>query len=293
MRNLALALLCFAAPSALAQEQSPIKPLTTPASFDRFQQAQGGDWIVKWHPATGTPGTIYGTGLKIRGWGKNSLQEGRRHANQLLIDQADLLGLGTSTFREIIGARMGRTWSFTFDQFFKDIPVIEGRVDVRVNMAGVVAMMGSRAWPIPANFKTVPAISANIAQAAAWTSLGGEPVGNAPAPRLVIWGDIDSAQLAPFYLAWEVAVHDIAGGIFGRYYIDSLTGRELHFQNDKHDCVSSGCLPLLETKSVKEAVEVAAVAAPSVTLTEQPRAGAIDAPTITTVTLMAWTRTGN
>ena len=288
MRYLALASLCLAAPSMLAQEQSPITPLTSTASFDRFQQAQGGDWIVKWHPATGTPSTIYGTGLKIRGWGKNSLQEGRRHANRLLVDQAELLGLGTSTFREIIGARMGRTWSFTFDQFFKGIPVIEGRVDVRVNMAGVIAMMGSRAWPIPANFNTVPAIGANLAQAAAWTSLGSEPVGNAPAPRLVIWGDIDSARIAPFFLAWEVTVHDIAGGTFGRYYIDARTGRELHFQNDKHDGVSSAYQPTVEASAVEEAVT-----APSVTLTEVPREDAIDAPTITTVTLMAWTRTGN
>ena len=297
MRILALASLCLVVPSVLAQEQSPFPPLTSKALFDRFQETQGGDWVIKWHPATGTPGTIYGTGLQIAGWGKNSLEEGRRHANRLLVEQAELLGLGTSTFREVIGARMGRTWSFTFDQFFQGIPVLEGRVDARINMAGVVAMIGSRAWPIPATFNTTPAIHAQLAQATAWNALGGEPNGNAPAPRLVIWGDIASPQLAPFYLAWEVAVHEInAGdtGKFGRYLIDAQTGRVLHFQNDKHDCGLGGC----KVKSIEAQVD-----GPSVTLIEAPSVvedSVVEdtvvevsyAPIPTTVTVMAWTRTG-
>ena len=104
---------------------------------------------------------------------------------------------------------MGRTWSFTFDQSFRGVPVLEGRADVRINMSGVVAMLGSRAWPIPEDFNTTPTIGAQVAQAAAWTELGGEPNGAVPAPRLVIWGDIASPQLAPFHLAWEVTVHQV------------------------------------------------------------------------------------
>ena len=247
-----------------------------------------GNWVVKWHPATGTPHTIYGTGLKIADWGENSLEEGRRHANRLLVDQAQLLGLGTSSFRETIGARMGRTWSFTFDQFFQGIPVLEGRADVRINMSGVVAMIGSRAWPIPANFNTTPAINALLARATAWNELGGEPNGNAPAPRLVIWGEIGSQQLAPFYLAWEVSVHEVNAddtGRVGRYFIDAQTGRVLHFQNDKHDCGLAGC---------KARPTLAGVAGPSVSLIESPTVVEnTTAPIPTTVTVMAWTRTGD
>ena len=292
MRILALTSICLVVSSLLAQEQSPpqqsaVKGFSSESVFDQFQQAQGGDWVVKWHPATGTPGTIYGTGLKIPGWQKNSLEEARRHANQLQVDQKQLLGLGTSSFQEVIAARMGRTWSFTFDQFFHGIPVLEGRVDVRINMVGVVAMMGSRAWPIPADFNTTPNISSEVAQAAAWTALGGEPNGNAPAPRLVIWGDINSPQLAPFFLTWEVPVHEVnAGdaGKFGRYLIDALTGRVLGFQSDKHDCGLGGC----EAKPAASDVD-----GPSVTLIES--ASVIEStavPIVTTVTVMAWTRTG-
>jgi hypothetical protein len=182
---------------------------------------------------------------------------------------------------------MGRTWSFTFDQLFRGIPVVEGRVDVRINMAGVVAMMGSRAWPIPANFNITPAITANVAQATAWAALGGEPSGNAPAPRLVIWGDISSRQLAPFNLAWEVAVHEVSSGDtgrFGRYFIDAQTSRVLHFLSDKHDCGFGGC----KTKAVAAEVD-----GPSVTLIESATVVKDTlAPIPTTVQVMAWTRVG-
>ena len=289
MRKLALASLWLAVPSLLpAQEPSQPVPLASKTALKQFQRDAGGQWVVKWHPATGTPGTIYGTGLRIADWNENTLEAARAHANRVLAEHADLLGLGTSSFTEVIGARMGRCWSFTFDQSFHGVPAIEGRVDVRINMNGTVAMLGSRAWPIPANFNTVPAIGEQVAQGVAWADLGGEPTGDAPAPRLVIWGDIASDRLAPFYLAWEVAVHEVTpanDGRYGRYYVDAQTGRLLHFQSDKHNCFG-GCKP-----KVAAATAAATPAAPSVTLTEE--AGNPAMPTLTTVTVMAWTRTGN
>ena len=309
MRTLALASISLAISSLAVAQDSQGIPADPRSALANFQQANGGssNWIAQWHPATGTPSAIYGIGLKLADWRENSLAEARRHALQVLKDRADLLGLGQSDFTEIIGARMGRTWSFTFDQSFRGIPALEGRVDVRINMAGVVAMLGSRAWQIPANFNTVPAIGANVATAAAWTALGGEPAGNAPAPRLVIWGDTDSGNLAPFFLAWEVTVHDIAKngeGTLGRYFIDAQTGRVLHFQSDKHNCGMANCQPKASGNLVAigevaaSSVSASSVAASSaavssaatVSLTET--AGNPALPTLTTVTLMGWTRTG-
>ena len=288
MRISFLASICLATPALLAQGQSPLpKPLTSPSEFEQFEMQHGGRWIVKWHPATGTPATIYGTGLKIEDWGPNSLEEGRRCANRLLVEHADLLGAGTSSFQEVIGARMGRTWSFTFDQSFRGVPALEGRVDVRINMNGVVAMLGSRAWPIPANFDVTPTIGAQVAKLAAWTELGGEPNGAAPAPRLVIWGDSASQQLAPFHLCWEVPVHQVTdddSGKTGRYFVDAHTARVLHYQSDKHSCGFANC------GAVPAATEVDG---PSVTLVEAPSVVEESAaPVPTTVTVMAWTRTG-
>ena len=296
MRFLAFAGLCLATSSfALSQESKEIS-LATRAAFTQFQQDNGGasSWIARWHPATGTPTAIYGTGLKIDDWQKNSLEEARRHAVQVLKDRADILGLGESDFIEIIGSRMGRTWSFTFEQSFRGVPAVSGRADVRINMAGVVAMMGSQAWPIPKDFNTTPTITSNVAIGAAWASLGGEPSSTQSPARLVIWGDMNSPTLAPFSLAWEVAVHsDSPEGevTFGRYYIDAITGRVLHFANDKHDCGLANCQPK-SLASKASPTPTTAVAAPLVTLTETPSNNTI-MPTLTTVTLMAWTRTGN
>jgi len=286
----------------LAQDQNP-ETLSPRAEFARFEREQDGAWRVQWHPATGTPSAIYGTGLAIEGWRENTLAEARRHAEQLLRDRADLLGLGASDFREVIGARMGRTWSFTFEQHFRGLPVIDGRADVRVNMSGVVAMFGARAWPIPADFETTPSIDADVATAIAWRALGERPnhdgdAAQAPqarrrkAPRLVIWGDTDAAKLAPFALAWEVAVDNddgSGGGFVGRYYIDATNGRVLHQRSDRHDCGFAGCSHGAPRATENAEPNAAADATtPTVRLTTTPS----PSPIVTTVTVMGWTRTG-
>ena len=293
MRNFAICASVLLAAPLWAQEPSSPEFPSPKAALDGFRQQQSladGQWIVRWHPATGTPSAIYGTGLRLADWRENSLEEARRHALQLLQQHSDMLGLGTSDFRENIGARMGRSWSLTFEQWFRGVPVVEGRADIRINMTGVVAMMGSRAWPIPANFDTTPAIDGGVATAIAWNGVDAQPAANLPAPRLVIWGDIDAAQQAPFFLAWEVAVqtNGAAGERqYGRSYIDAKTGAKLHYQNDLHQCGFEGCkrnadsdLPAAVTDQPAEPLPVTVTETPSVL------------PVLTTVKLMAWTRTG-
>lgn len=264
-----LAALCPAQDPAAA-DQSPQQ------AFEAFEQ-RGGQWIAQWHPATGTPSAIYGTGLPLADWRENSLEEARRHALRLIAEHGALLGTGSSEFREISSGRMGRTWAFVFDQFFRDLPVIEGRVDVRINMKGVVAMLGSRAWPIPAAFDVTPAIADTVAEAIAWNTLGQDPTGvpqpgRAARPRLVIWGDTAATTLAPFFLAWEVLVSNVdaqGNGPIGRYYVDARTGAVLHWLNDKHECGRAGCTTTTHA--------TLALAAP---------------PIQTTVTVQGWTRSG-
>ena len=91
--------------SLVGQEPTQEVQTSSPKdAFARFQAEAGGSWIAQWHPATGTPSAIYGTGLPIADWRENTLAEARRHALRLLAERADLLGLGTSEFREVIGA---------------------------------------------------------------------------------------------------------------------------------------------------------------------------------------------
>jgi hypothetical protein len=245
------------------------------AQWQEFVRLHPGNWTSWWNHATGTPKAIFGPGLDLPDWRGDSLDEARRHAQALLVEQRELLALGASEFREAIAAPMGNVWTFTFDQYFAGLPVIGGRADVRVNRCGRIAFFGSVAWPIPKGFGTVPAIDEANALRLAWQALAVDPPANPqPAkpkpPRLVIWGDVDAAQKAPCFLAWEVAVSAIAAdgsGPAGRYYIDARTGAVLHYTNDKHDCGFVGGGP-------------------------EHAAGHGAAPPPATYTVMAWARDG-
>lgn len=270
----------------LSVHSSAQEPTQAPkALFQQFQAKQGGHWIAQWHAATGTPSAIYGTGLPLADWRDNSLAHAREHANAQLRANAGLLGLGSSEFREALSGRMGRTWTFTFDQYFRGLPVIDGRADVRINMIGVVAMLGSTAWPIPADFDVTPAIGSDVATGIAWAALGERPTevpqpAASKAPRLVIWGDTHAADLAPVHLAWEVSLSNVDAqgkGTIGRYYVDARTGAVLTFVSDKHECGFVGCNA--------GANAAPAAATPAAATTALP-------PVPTTVTITGWTRTG-
>lgn len=283
------AALAFTTPSAAQKDQvgSPDAKATFTQGSDwtEFVAKNGGQWRVDWCAATGTPRAIYGTGLDLVGWQENSLEEARRHAHLLLQTEGALLRLGASDFRETIGSRMGRTWSFVFDQYFRGLQVIGGRADVRISMSGRVAMFGSTAWQIPADFGTTATIDGDAALALAWQKLGQVPT-DAPqparvaAPRLVIWGDVHADRPGTFHLAWECAISNIdrnGDGPMGRYYVDATNGNVLHFESDKHECGFAGC-------TVGKGGEVAAE--PAVATGPVP-------PVLTTLTVRGWTRTGN
>ncbi len=213
------------------------------------QQEAGGGWLVAWHAATGTPRAIYGGGLPLADWRENSLGEGRRHAHLQLQQRTELLGLHGSEFRERIGARMGRTWTFTFEQWFAGLPVIGGRADVRIHMRGRLVHLGSTAWPIAADFATTPAIGEEHATGIAWLGAGCEPnatpqPGTPRASRLVIWGDAEAAAPAPCVLAWQIPISAVdrnGNGPIGTAYVDARTGAFLRFVDDKHECGLAGC----------------------------------------------------
>ena len=281
---LASACLTVAALAQKAPSTDGLAQFYSGPSWHEFLTAASGSWRVEWCAATGTPKAIWGSGLPIADWRENSLVEARRHANQLLKDQAELLRLGTSEFREVIGSRMSRTWTFVFDQYFRGLPVIGGRADVRVHMVGRVPMFGSTAWQIPANFNITPRFDGETAHAMAWQALDAVPTGvsqPAPvaAPRLVIWGDVESAELMSARLAYEVAISNVdanGAGPVGRYYVDALTGLVLRFESDKHECGLANC---------NHATTATAAAAPAPTAPTAP-------PVLTTVTVNGWTRIG-
>jgi hypothetical protein len=221
------------------------------ASWERFQRDAGSGWIVQWHPATGTPRAIYGSGLPLPGWQANTLEAAREHAQAQRDRHAELLGLGHSQFRERIGARMGRTWTFTYEQWFAGLPVLEGRVDVRLHMTGKLVHLGSTAWPIADDFDPTPKVDATAAAATAWLAMGRQPDGTpqpgAPAePRLVIHAHAGLGADGVWQptLAWQIPIRavDLAGrGPLGSAFVDAKSGAFLRFVDEKHECGLPGC----------------------------------------------------
>ncbi len=217
------------------------------AAFQRFLVQHPGNWQTRWSTATGTPQHIYGPGLTVDTWLEDSMSEARRHALLLLERQSELLGLGLCEFREAIAQPIGNNYSFVFDQYYRGLPVLNGRADVRVHRVGQVSMFGSLAIQIPADLPTVPAIAELEAKRIAWSQIETIPTAEQPgkprAPRLVIWADMHAPKLATPHLAWEIPVSaiDATGqGKAGRYYVSAVNGDVLHFRNDKHEC-GFGC----------------------------------------------------
>ncbi len=263
MRTIA-SLLPFLALGALVAQDIPADPsvlLAKPdrgrdqelaqksAAFQAFLRQNGGSWTSQWNPATGTPKAIFGDGLRLTDWRGDGEAEARRHAEWVLQQHHELLGLGTSEFREEIAAKMGQTWVLVYDQYYRGLPVIGGRADVRIHQSGVLAMFGSKAWPVPADFVTTPAIDRLNAERIAWQTLGkvkpevAQP-GRGGEPRLVIWGEVEADVLAPLALCWEVPVSAVeadGSGPIGRYLVDARTGAVLRYENDKHECFSPAC----------------------------------------------------
>jgi hypothetical protein len=244
-----------------------------------FQRDHGGAWTVAWHEPTGTPRAIYGNGVPLADWRENTLAEARRHALLALDRWPELLGLGASDWREVIGARMGRSWTFTFEQAFRGLPVVDGRVDVRVHMSGKIVHLGIPALLLPADFDALPKLGADEATIAAWAAVAAEPQttpqpGKQKAARLVIVGRADGGGRAQPALAWEVqirAVDSDGQGPIGRAFVDARTGALLEYRNDKHECGFAGC-----------GLAHAEAAAPA----------PLAIPVPTTVTVRGWCRTG-
>ena len=227
MKRLLLpALILLASAPAWSQEAPNPQDARTLAWLD-FLGRHGDRWQAAWCKATGTPEAIYGPGLALKQGPIASLAEASALAEQVLEDHAELLGRGASSFAQSIGVQVGDNYIFVYDQYFKGLPVIGGRADVRLNRSGRLALFGSRAVPLPASFITSPSLTAARAAATGRGWMGAGPSG--PEPRLVVWADTESAAPTPTVLAWEVEVSgmDLAGVV----YIDARTGRVIGFED--------------------------------------------------------------
>jgi hypothetical protein len=189
---------------------------------------------------------------------------------------------------------MGRTWSFVFDQYFRGLPVIGGRADVRVNMSGRVPMFGSTAWQIPAGLRHHAARSTGhrardrVAEARpAADRRTPARARRSAAPRDL--GRRARRRSRRRALAWECAISNVdreGNGPSAATTSTRPTGAVLRYENDKHECGFAGCT--LGSSGSPDGSTAAEPAAAPVALAPEAMV-----PVLTTVTLRGWTRTGN
>jgi hypothetical protein len=244
---------CLAVAPLLAQEGSLPTPgqnrvgQETPVAraWSRFLQEQGANWQVEWTTATGTPAAIWGPGLRLAERRIDTIEDARGFASQTLDRFAELLGRGESTFVETIGQKVRAVHILVYDQYWRGLPVISGRADVRIHDVGVLSLFGARAVQIPAGFDPTPVVGREHAIAIAYHAAGVQPVEQgplaiAPATRLVIWANTQLQVATPVRLAWEVRIDAPQQKKEGRSYVDAQTGQVLDYRNDLHEC-SAGC----------------------------------------------------
>ncbi len=263
---------------------SPAQQVDPATAWGQFTAANGQDWQVDWSAATGTPGAIYGPGLKLDG-PIADIDNARLESKALLTRFSSLLGKGESNFVEVIGVKIRQVYVFVYDQKYKGLDVISGRADVRINDVGAVAMFGSHAVQIPSGFNLKPALSAVAAKAIAEGHALGAPSTKKglPAPRLVIWANTEGKVRTTATLAWEVQIDERPTVTVGKVYVDAMGGKILQFRNEVL-MSQSGAAHVFRTAPARKLEKLAVVA-------KAPAIGAPMAPL--TGKVMAWVNKGH
>jgi len=244
MRVLPLAMTTLVLTAAIAAQ----RPAHLAAAWDQFADELGPQWQFDPAPGTGTPMDIWGPGLRLSAGPILDVDRARGQAAAVLQRFANVLGTGPTVFVEDIQAKTRQVWTFGYRQEYRGLPCITGRANVMINDVGVLAMFGSTALQIPANFDVTPRIALIQAQALAYQEMGVESqapdmvaVRLGPADRLVVWGNAWAPVITAPRLAWEVRIDDAAQARVGRAYIDARTGDLLQFANDLHSCGFKTC----------------------------------------------------
>lgn len=212
------------------------------AGYQGFLDREGERWESRWNYATGTPKAIWGPGLQVSERAVETEAEARGLAERVLRDQRAVLDPGASTLTEATAVKVNHTWVFVYEQWFRGVPVLGGRADIRLVDNGVVSMLGSQLLPIPADFGMVPGVGETLARARALLhlDLAGFVESDAQnGARLVIWADLHATERQLPVLCWEVTVSGRDGNgaaVARRVYVDARTGAIAHEIDDVYEC---------------------------------------------------------
>ncbi|MGE3172525.1 MAG: hypothetical protein AB7O97_07840 [Planctomycetota bacterium] len=233
---------------ALAQQTADVwvdspPPWVQPDRAEAWRElvAQHGQQRARWNAATGTPTEVFGKGIQVPPWVTGDVESVRRAALELLGAQAALIGHPEDTWVPQIERRMGPLFVFVFEQQRDGLPVLGGRADVRIHVAGRVSMFGAASFEVaPGGPK--PGIRAADALVMACAALDVRSLSptilelQPPPSRLVYRGDPHADRAAPARLCWEVTLDAVGDDLVGRAYVDARSGQLVAFESDLSYC---------------------------------------------------------
>ena len=124
----------------------PVPPSDRAASEWRtFIAAEGEDFVAVWNPVTGTPHRIRGKGIKIAGAVTEANVAGL--AGDFVRSQAGLLGADPGNLRLLTSEKHGTRWYVDYQQTYRGLDVVGGRVHLRLLEDGTVTTFGSDFYP--------------------------------------------------------------------------------------------------------------------------------------------------
>ncbi|HVP58329.1 MAG TPA: FlgD immunoglobulin-like domain containing protein [bacterium] len=205
------------------------------ARWQAFVSSQGEDFTVTWNSVTRTPHRIQGRGIRVASQVSEANVAGL--VDSFLHSKEALLGADPAELRLISQEKHGARWYTDYQQTYRGLDVIGGRVSIRLTEQGIVTTFGSDFYP-DITLATSPALSEASAIVLAKQDVSfQEPGDKVLSSRLVILPQ-ERGNEAIYYLAYEVRLRvqgDPAAGrdpALWRIYLDANSGDVLRRQNE-------------------------------------------------------------
>ncbi|MFH1221265.1 MAG: T9SS type A sorting domain-containing protein [Candidatus Eisenbacteria bacterium] len=257
----------------------PVPPSARAASEWRtFTATEGEDFAAAWNPVTGTPHRIRGKGIRIADAVTEANVAGL--AGDFVRSQAGLLGADPGSLRLLTSEKHGTRWYVDYQQTYRGLDVVGGRVHVRLLEGGTVTTFGSDFYQDIA-VSPISSLSEDACLAAAKNDVGFDSRTDTVLSTRLMVLPIARGNSATYYLAREVRLKiesDPAAGrepAIWRTYVDAGSGEILVKHNEiYYDTISGTVSGYIKPLYITDADQLTNFADHHVTITGYPQATA-------------------
>jgi hypothetical protein len=180
------------------------------------------NWTVIWNEGTETPHRAVGSPIQLTNTPNEEV------TRRFILENPNLFKVDEKDLRLLRGEKHGKLWYFTFQETYRGIPVINGRVDLRLDSRGRLAMLGADTHP-DIQLSTSPSVAVDKAIENAKDRVNYNPARDqVTGSRLVI---LPAKSGVDYHLAWEIRLN--TNDPLGRWValVDAETGELLVLYN--------------------------------------------------------------